>query len=79
MFVYVCFRHRFVDFYNLKFPEPEDEYRLVLAIRNDLKMQKGKVAAQCAHASCDAYAKALHRDPESLKKWLTYGSLKTNF
>ncbi|CAH1981664.1 unnamed protein product [Acanthoscelides obtectus] len=55
-----------------EFDDPKDEYRLIMAIRNDLKMQKGKVAAQCGHAAVAAYAKALNR-PKLLKRWLKYG------
>lgn len=57
----------------MQFADPKDEYRLVMAIRNDLKMQKGKVAAQCGHAAVAAYAKALQRQPELLKHWMRYG------
>nr|CAI5819021.1 unnamed protein product [Callosobruchus analis] len=58
-----------------EFDDPRDEYRLIMAIRNDLKMQKGKVAAQCGHAAVAAYAKALER-PKLLKRWLKYGGTK---
>lgn len=44
-----------------------------MAIRNDLKMQKGKVAAQCGHASVAAYRKTLETDPILLKRWLQFG------
>lgn len=44
-----------------------------MGIRNDLKMQKGKVAAQCGHAAVTAYAKALKQQPELLKHWMRYG------
>lgn len=47
-----------------------------MAIRNDLKMQKGKVAAQCGHAAVAAYAKALKQQPELLKHWMRYGEQK---
>lgn len=45
-----------------------------MAVRNDLKMQKGKVAAQCGHAAVAAYAKALQLKPKTLRNWLTYGT-----
>lgn len=44
-----------------------------MGVRNDLKMQKGKVAAQCGHAAVAAYAKALNQTPKTLKRWLKYG------
>lgn len=45
-----------------------------MGVRNDLKMQKGKVAAQCGHAAVAAYAKALSNKPKTLKNWLRFGS-----
>ncbi|XP_050431950.1 peptidyl-tRNA hydrolase 2, mitochondrial-like isoform X2 [Adelges cooleyi] len=42
-------------------PEPvsstKDEYKMALLVRHDLKMGKGKVAAQCAAVSVTAYNK----------------------
>ncbi|CAG9814577.1 unnamed protein product [Phaedon cochleariae] len=59
-----------------EFEDPKDEYRLIMGVRNDLKMQKGKVAAQCGHAAVAAYAKALKQKPKTLKNWLRYGGTK---
>ncbi|CAH0548901.1 unnamed protein product [Brassicogethes aeneus] len=59
-----------------EFEDANDEYRLIMGVRNDLKMQKGKVAAQCGHAAVAAYAKALKQKPKVLKNWLRYGSTK---
>lgn len=56
-----------------QFDDPKDEYRLIMAVRNDLKMQKGKVAAQCGHAAVAAYAKALKECPRLIESWLKYG------
>jgi hypothetical protein len=33
---------------------PEEEIKMVFAVRNDLKMTKGKMCAQVAHAAVDA-------------------------
>lgn len=44
-----------------------------MGVRHDLKMQKGKVAAQCGHAAVAAYAKALRYDEKILRKWLKTG------
>ncbi|KAJ8956066.1 hypothetical protein NQ318_016517 [Aromia moschata] len=59
-----------------EFLDPKDEYRLILGVRNDLKMQKGKVGAQCGHASVAAYAKALKEKPRILRHWLKFGGTK---
>ncbi|KAG5896648.1 hypothetical protein JTB14_021294 [Gonioctena quinquepunctata] len=59
-----------------EFANPRDEFRLIIGVRNDLKMQKGKVAAQCGHAAVAAYAKALKQEPKALKHWMKYGGTK---
>lgn len=33
---------------------PDEEIKMVFAVRNDLKMTKGKMCAQVAHAAVDA-------------------------
>ena len=45
----------------------------VIVIRRDLKLGKGKTAAQVAHASLEAYRKA---GPEARKGWEGSGSKK---
>lgn len=72
------FRHRIKvpQSEQFKFPNLTDEYRLVLGVRNDLKMQKGKVAAQCGHAAVAAYAMAQKAEPHLLKHWMRYGGTK---
>ncbi|XP_043520319.1 peptidyl-tRNA hydrolase 2, mitochondrial-like isoform X1 [Frieseomelitta varia] len=52
-----------------------DNYKLILVIRTDLKMGKGKVAAQCAHAAVAAY-KAAENYPEILHAWEKCGQAK---
>jgi PTH2 family peptidyl-tRNA hydrolase len=54
----------------------DDEYKLVLVVRGDLKMQPGKVAAQCSHATLGAYKRVLKRDPETIEKWTNGGQAK---
>jgi peptidyl-tRNA hydrolase, PTH2 family len=44
-----------------------------LLIRHDLKLPKGKMAVQCAHASVDAVLKA---DEKLVKKWRKEGMAK---
>ncbi|XP_017890733.1 peptidyl-tRNA hydrolase 2, mitochondrial-like [Ceratina calcarata] len=52
-----------------------DNYKLILVIRTDLKMGKGKVAAQCAHAAVAAY-KAVTKYPKVLQAWEECGQAK---
>ncbi|NWX67291.1 PTH2 hydrolase, partial [Promerops cafer] len=52
------------------------ELKLVLIVRNDLKMGKGKVAAQCSHAAVSAYKQVHKRNPELLKQWEYCGQPK---
>ena len=50
--------------------------KMVLAVRMDLKMGKGKIAAQCGHASVSAFKKAKLKSPELVKAWEYEGSRK---
>ena len=50
--------------------------KLVLVINNDLKMGKGKIAAQAGHASVTATLKAGENRPSSLDSWLKSGQKK---
>ncbi|XP_074079673.1 peptidyl-tRNA hydrolase 2, mitochondrial [Macrotis lagotis] len=52
------------------------EFKLILVVRNDLKMGKGKVAAQCSHAAVSAYKQVQRRNPELLKQWEYCGQPK---
>ncbi|XP_015260196.1 PREDICTED: peptidyl-tRNA hydrolase 2, mitochondrial [Cyprinodon variegatus] len=52
------------------------EFKMVLVVRNDLKMGKGKVAAQCSHAAVSAYKQVQRRSPELLKQWEYCGQPK---
>jgi len=49
------------------------EYKQVILIRKDLKMSKGKMSAQSAHASTDALLKS-HKD--DIKAWQNQGMKK---
>jgi PTH2 family peptidyl-tRNA hydrolase len=50
--------------------------KLVLVINNDLKMGKGKIAAQAGHASVTATLKAGEYRPTILDSWLKSGQKK---
>ncbi|MCL2786482.1 MAG: peptidyl-tRNA hydrolase Pth2 [Methanomassiliicoccaceae archaeon] len=47
-----------------------DEYKMVIVVRADLKMSKGKMAAQASHAAVNCALAAKKRDPESLERWM---------
>lgn len=49
--------------------------KLVLVVRNDLKMGKGKIVAQCAHAAVAAY-KTAKKYPPIIKAWENSGQVK---
>ncbi|KAI4295283.1 hypothetical protein L6164_035345 [Bauhinia variegata] len=46
-----------------------EDFKMVLVVRNDLKMGKGKIAAQCSHATLGLYKKLLYRAPKALNRW----------
>ena len=48
-------------------------YKQVIIVRNDLKLPKGKLAAQVAHASVDAVLKA---DKSIVQSWRNTGMMK---
>lgn len=51
-------------------------YKQVIVIRNDLKMGKGKMAAQACHASIEAFIMAQKTCPNVVKEWLKEGQKK---
>lgn len=54
----------------------DGSYKLALVVRNDLKMGKGKAAAQCSHAAVMAYKQARKKLPTVLKEWSENGQPK---
>ncbi|XP_050423843.1 peptidyl-tRNA hydrolase 2, mitochondrial-like [Adelges cooleyi] len=50
--------------------------KLVLVVRNDLGMSKGKIAAQCSHASVECYKAAVQYKPQIAKMWQITGQKK---
>ncbi|XP_053975129.1 peptidyl-tRNA hydrolase 2, mitochondrial-like [Hylaeus anthracinus] len=60
---------------NIVYTDEYDNYKLILVVRTDLKMGKGKVAAQCAHAAVAAY-KAATKNSKILKAWEECGQAK---
>lgn len=53
-----------------------DEYRMVLIVRMDLKMGKGKACAQCGHATLGAYKNAMQSDPYGTTEWYNSAAAK---
>lgn len=49
------------------------ELKQVILVRDDLKLPKGKMAAQCAHASVEA---VMRSDKHKLGDWLDMGQKK---
>ncbi len=48
----------------------------VIIIRNDINIGKGKACAQVAHASLEAYKKAMRKNESLVKLWEMSGSKK---
>ncbi|KAJ2743818.1 hypothetical protein GGI20_003462 [Coemansia sp. BCRC 34301] len=55
---------------------PTEDTKLVLIIRTDLGMSKGKIAAQCAHATLGCYKRALTQAPSMVRAWEHTGQAK---
>ncbi|EEQ33654.1 putative peptidyl-tRNA hydrolase [Microsporum canis] len=55
-----------------------DEVKLVLVVRTDLGMGKGKIAAQCSHATLACYKYYFSKSPNApiLKRWERQGQAK---
>jgi PTH2 family peptidyl-tRNA hydrolase len=53
--------------------EDPNEYKQVIIVRDELKMPKGKLAAQVSHAALDA---ALRTDRDVLNEWHEKGGKK---
>jgi peptidyl-tRNA hydrolase, PTH2 family len=51
----------------------DEKYKQIVMVREDLKLPKGKMAAQVAHASVDAVLKA---DKSVLSSWRNEGMMK---
>ncbi|KAG6006748.1 hypothetical protein E4U21_006733 [Claviceps maximensis] len=61
--------------------DSNEECKLVLVVRTDLGMTKGKIAAQCSHATLACYKTLVRSNPDSpqaklLKRWEKRGQAK---
>jgi len=51
-------------------------YKMVILVRTDLKMSKGKIAVQAAHAAVSAAEEARRKRPGWWEEWLREGQKK---
>ncbi|CAF2147323.1 hypothetical protein BRARA_A00501 [Brassica rapa] len=54
----------------------DKELKMVLVVRQDLKMRTGKIASQCAHAATGMYAELMKSDRYRLRQWEECGQPK---
>ena len=54
----------------------EFKYKQVIAVRTDIKMSKGKLAAQVGHAAVSAADQTRKNRPEWWKEWIKEGQCK---
>lgn len=53
-----------------------EEIKMVIAIRKDLDLGKGKIAVQVAHAAVTLALYASKKDPKNFRKWSREGQKK---
>ncbi|MDR0523518.1 MAG: peptidyl-tRNA hydrolase Pth2 [Candidatus Methanoplasma sp.] len=54
----------------------DDECRLAILVRSDLKMGKGKIAAQAGHAAVCCAMACVKKKPDLMKEWIGGGQPK---
>ena len=63
-----------------KIPRADDthgDYKMVLVVRNDLHMGKGKAAAQCAHGATSSYHSLVQQQEYGvIETWMDCGQKK---
>jgi peptidyl-tRNA hydrolase, PTH2 family len=57
-------------------PAPRFEYKMVIAVRKDLKLSPGKLAAQVAHAAVNCALEARKKRSEWFDHWYKEGQKK---
>jgi len=53
-----------------------DSYKQIIIMRTDLKMSKGKLAAQASHASVSSFIETENKNPNAARSWLEGGQKK---
>ncbi|KAI9288729.1 peptidyl-tRNA hydrolase PTH2-domain-containing protein [Umbelopsis sp. AD052] len=53
-----------------------NNFKLVLVVRTDLGMTKGKIAAQCGHATLACYKSTMRTNPSMIHRWEHTGQAK---
>ena len=59
-----------------KFGLLDGPYKMVLCVNQSLKMEKGKIAAQCGHATLACYRKSMKQCPDAVAWWERMGQAK---
>ncbi|XP_022868189.1 peptidyl-tRNA hydrolase 2, mitochondrial isoform X2 [Olea europaea var. sylvestris] len=54
----------------------DEELKMVLVVRQDLKMGAGKIASQCAHAATGLYSELMQSHRSLLRQWELCGQAK---
>lgn len=54
----------------------DDDVKMVILVRTDINMAKGKAAAQCCHAVLATYKEAVRKTPQLLEAWEESGQAK---
>lgn len=58
------------------FKADEEELKLVIVVRGDLKMSKGKIASQASHAAVNCAFASKKKDTKNFDKWFNEGQKK---
>lgn len=53
-----------------------DETKMVIVVRADLKLSKGKAAAQASHAAVNCAFASKKKEPRTFDKWMVNGQRK---
>ena len=51
----------------------DEDYKMTVLMRDDLKMSKGKIAAQAGHAAVNCALSIKKKDPDAFEKWTCSG------